>query len=32
MSRYEVYQNQNDEVIGSTTMSIFQYGIGDGDE
>ncbi|NRI70071.1 hypothetical protein FEZ60_31695 [Rhodococcus sp. MS16] len=32
VSRYEVYQNQNDEVIGSTTMSLFQYGIGDGDE
>jgi hypothetical protein len=32
VSRYEVYQNQNDEVIGSTTMSLFQYGIGDEDE
>jgi hypothetical protein len=32
VSRYEVYQNQNDEVIGSTTMSLFQYGIGDRDE
>ncbi|MGW6335966.1 hypothetical protein [Nocardia rhamnosiphila] len=32
VSRYEVYQNQNDEVIGSTTMSLFQYGIGDGNE
>ena len=32
VSRYEVYQNQHDEVIGSTTMSLFQYGIGDKDE
>ena len=31
VSRYEVYQNQNDEVIGTTTMSLFQYGISDGD-
>ncbi|WP_280295711.1 hypothetical protein [Nocardia abscessus] len=32
VSRYEVYQNQNDEFIGSTTMSLFQYGIGGADD
>jgi hypothetical protein len=32
VQRYEVYQNQNDEVIGATTMSLFQYGIGDRSE
>jgi hypothetical protein len=27
LSRYEVYQNQDDEVVGSTLMSVFQYGV-----
>ncbi|XAS74140.1 hypothetical protein VUN82_10095 [Micrococcaceae bacterium Sec5.1] len=27
LSRYEVYQNQHGDVIGTTTMSLFQYGI-----
>ena len=31
LSRFEVYQNQRDEVIGTTTMSLFQYGIDDED-
>ncbi|MFC7504913.1 hypothetical protein ACOACQ_11780 [Nocardioides sp. CPCC 206347] len=29
LSRFEVYQNQRDEVIGTTTMSLFQYGMSD---
>lgn len=29
LSRYEVYQNQSGDVIGSTTMSLFQYGVDD---
>ncbi|WP_404434308.1 hypothetical protein LG299_06865 [Microbacterium lacus] len=29
LSRYEVYQNQRGDVIGATTMSLFQYGIDD---
>lgn len=32
VSRYEVYQNQHDEVVGSTTMSLFQYGLADAGE
>jgi hypothetical protein len=32
VTRFEVYQNQRDEVIGTTVMSLFQYGLDEATE